>query len=77
MKSNRLSLSPERNAIFAVIRAGRASGSMRASKKAPFGASTSRADASSRVVPVLASNASFVTTRPRTLRASATLSGFE
>ena len=68
-KSKRLSLSSDVNEIFAVNFAGSASGSMRASKNAPLRASTSGADASSRVVPVFGSNTSFVTTRPRTLRA--------
>ncbi len=76
-KSKRLSLSPDVNAIFAINFRGSAGVSMRASKKAPFFASTSGADASSRVLPVFGSNVSLVTTRPRTFRASAMLSGLE
>jgi hypothetical protein len=77
VKSKRLSLSPAVNAIFAVSFKGSAERSRRASKKAPFFASTSGVDASSRVVPVFGSNASLVTTRPRTFRAFAMPSGLE
>src|SRR6187399_3252801 len=76
-KSNRLSLSPERNAILAVIFAGKAIGSIRASKKDPFRASTNGAEASSRVAPVFESKTSLVTTRPRTCFASLGPSGLE
>src|SRR5262245_29200711 len=76
-KSKRLSLISGLKVIFAVSFAGSGICSTRASRKAPFRASTSGVDASSRVVLVLESNASLVTTRPRTLRACSRSSGFE
>ena len=74
-KSKRLSLSSGPNEIFAVICAGSDSGSMRASRNAPFRASTSGADDNSLFVLVAGSKISLITTRARTFRACATGSG--